>query len=130
MRSQQTPSPAAKASGRKSAATAAKGQGNKEVTPGKHKRGKVVNGKKWCKRCSKWLAVEEFPIGSGQCHEDRRIIQNLRAAADAQGKNAWFKALMTGPEDKLQKKKVFCVKLWLCSPPFRRGGGTYLCEVL
>ena len=50
----------------------------------KKKRGKVVDGKKWCKACQKWLDLKLFPVGSAQCTPDRKIIQNLRNAAMSQ----------------------------------------------
>ena len=69
----------------------------------KKKRGKVVNGKKWCKACQKWLDVKNFPVGSAQCAPDRKIIQNLRNAAIAQNQQQWFEDLMGGTEERLAK---------------------------
>ena len=63
----------------------------------KGKRNKVVNGKKFCPVCKKWLPAEEFPTGSGQCAIDRRFIQNMTAAACAQGKDDWWKEVQAEP---------------------------------
>lgn len=76
---------------------------SKTKAPDRKKRGKIVDGKKWCKACQKWLAVENFPFGSAQCSDDRRIIQNLRKAAIAQNEVEWMDGLMSGPEEKLAK---------------------------
>jgi hypothetical protein len=78
---------------------AGKGDGKK---PGdKKKRHKVVNGQKWCPPCGKWLPVGDFPSGSGQCAIDRRILQNLKNAADAQGQLDWYEECIS-KEDSLQ----------------------------
>ncbi len=65
-------------------------------------RHKVVNGKKLCPCCGKMLPVEEFPIGSGNCGTDKRIIHNLVYTAKVQGKEAWLKEQMEDPA-KLRK---------------------------
>jgi hypothetical protein len=46
---------------------------------GKSRR-KVQAGKKFCVACAKWLPVEQFAAGSGQCGPDRKIIQNLKCS--------------------------------------------------
>jgi hypothetical protein len=69
----------------------------------KKKRGKVVDGKKWCKGCVKWLAVESFPPGSAHCAEDRKVLQNLRNAAKSQGKTDWYEKITTSTEEALCK---------------------------
>ena len=97
-----TKKPASKIGGsRRSTAKAAKAKAQAKTLPKKHQRGKIVKGKKWCRACMKWLPVEQFPAGSGQCAEDRKILQNLRNAAEAQGKARWFDSLQTGPEERL-----------------------------
>jgi hypothetical protein len=69
----------------------------------KKKRGKIVDGKKWCKGCLKWLALEAFPPGSAHCAEDRKVLQNLRNAAKSQGKMEWYEKITTSTEEALCK---------------------------
>ena len=38
----------------------------------------------------KWLPLEDFPVGSGQCEPDRRLMQNMPHAAKSQNKPAWW----------------------------------------
>ena len=56
------------------------------------------DGMKFCPACQKWLPIESFPRGSGQCFEDRQAIQNLRAAAAAQGKKEWLEEQLQNPQ--------------------------------
>jgi hypothetical protein len=65
-------------------------------------RRKIIGGKKLCPACGKMLPLESFPIGSGQCATDRKIIQNITYAAKAQGKSEWFAEQLRDPA-KLKK---------------------------
>ena len=76
-----------------------KGKGRLKVVNkfGKTK-GNVKAGKKFCPACSRWLPIEEFPTGSGQCGTDRKVMQNLRNAAVAQDQVAWWEDTVKDPE--------------------------------
>ena len=65
----------------------------KAKAPPKSKRYKVVNGLKYCPPCGKWLSVDCFPFGSGQCWDDRLAIQNIQAAAKTQDQLEWWNAV-------------------------------------
>ena len=69
---------------------------------GKTRSRTTKDGKKFCAPCGRWLPVEEFPPGSGQCGEDRKAIQNLRNAAAAQGQSDWWEEACCNPA-KLKK---------------------------
>ena len=69
----------------------------------KKKRGRVVNGKKWCRPCQKWLPLHEFPVGSAHCAVDRKVVQNLRNASIAQDQMQWYDELMDGPDERIAK---------------------------
>lgn len=68
------------------------------------KRRKAANGKKWCPAHGRYEPLESFPTGSGQCGDGRKILQNLRNAAIAQGQQEWFENMIRDPA--LLKKTV------------------------
>ena len=59
---------------------------------------RAVSGKKWCLAHGKYEPVENFPSGSGQCAIGRRILQNLRKAAIAQGMQKWLDKVLADPK--------------------------------
>ena len=65
-------------------------------------RGRVKDGKKFCPACGKWLPISDFPAGSGQCGDNRKVIQNLGYAAKAQGQDEWWEETRRDPA-KLKK---------------------------
>ena len=73
-----------------------------KAKPKKSRRGKSVNGFKYCVPCKKWLPMESFPSGSAQCAPDRQAIQSLRNAAVAQNEMTWFNEAFND-DDKLAK---------------------------
>jgi hypothetical protein len=63
--------------------------GNVVDEKGKVRR-KAAAGKKRCPVCAKDLPLECFPVGSGQCGTDKKIVQNLKYSAKVQGKSEWL----------------------------------------
>ncbi len=47
--------------------------------------------------CKKQLPLDQFPLGSGQCGFDKRVIQNIKYAAKAQGQEAWLAEQLACP---------------------------------
>ena len=84
--------------GKSLAVAAAKAKGQPKTKPPPKKRYKVVNGQKWCPPCGDWHPIDQFPDGSGQCTEGRKIIHNIRNAAHAQGQVEWFSSIMANEE--------------------------------
>ena len=69
----------------------------------KKSRNKIVNGKKYCRPCGKWEALDLFPQGGSACADSRRVIQNLGRAAEAQGLWNWFVDKQNNDESAFQK---------------------------
>ena len=53
-------------------------------------KGTGVKGQKQCQGCFKYFRIEEFPPGSVYCSKDKKAINNLTRAAQAQGQTTWF----------------------------------------
>jgi hypothetical protein len=107
-----------------------------EPKPGKAKKGKVgtgkktkvldekgksrrmaVGGKKFCVPCGKWLPVDAFAPGSGQCGPDRRILQNLKYTAKSQGNAPWLDEQLADPH---KMKRLFSAYKLKCFDAFLR----------
>ena len=77
-------------------------------------RKKVSNGKKFCPAHNKMEPIENFPQGSGQCGEGRKIVQNLRNAAKAQDQMPWFESIARDPKKLAKAVHAYQVR---CPPP-------------
>lgn len=77
-----------------------KGQGPCKGQGGRPKRAKA--GMKRCYACNKDLPIDQFPLGSAHCSNDRQPVQNLASAAKAQGQDTWWAEVIQDPK-KLQK---------------------------
>ena len=108
--------------GRSAKAKAAKDDGKNGKLKIVNKFGKTRSrttkgGKKFCPACGKWLPAENFPPGSGQCGDDRKVIQNLKNAAIAQDQLAWWNEVCQDPE---KLKKVLKAYRESAPPPGKR----------
>ena len=64
----------------------------------------MVNGKKWCSGHDRMEPIEDFPQGSGQCHEIKKAIQNITNAAANQGCAEWLVELRNQKDQKPWKR--------------------------
>lgn len=69
------------------------GQGHcKGQDSGRPKKAKL--GMKRCPACNKDLPIDQFPVGSSMCSNDKQPVQNLTYAAKAQGQDTWWAEVM------------------------------------
>ena len=73
----------------------------------------IQNPKKRRPPCAKLEPVDNFPKGSGQCGDGRRIMQNLMAASVAQGQVVWYDEVVS---DAKQLAKVVAAYRACCPP--------------
>lgn len=77
--------------------------------------------KKKCKLCRKWFCLEEFPLNSSFCRDDKRSVDCLFHQAAAQGKAEWFQEARQDPERLEKLVKKFNEKCPKAGPKVKRG---------
>ncbi len=113
--------------GRQTPTTPASGSGGKTPAtstsaPMKLKaKAKEEKEKKKCKLCKKWYGLEEFPLNSSYCREDKRTVDCLHHQATSQGKLEWFQEVRQDPDRLEQLVKKFNEKCPKVGPKAKRG---------
>ena len=101
--------------GRKPGGGRGRGRGPQRPNPKAKAKSKAkAKGNKHCRGCNSWLSRESFPPGSAYCIIDKKVVQNLRYAAQTQGKLDWYQEVLN--DDKLilkacQNYKVRCLEI-------------------
>ena len=84
-------------------------------------KAKAKEEKKKCKLCKKWYCLDEFPLNSSYCREDKRTVDCLYHQAIAQGKLEWYQEVRQDPDRLEQLVKKFNEKCPKTGPKSKRG---------
>ena len=70
-------------------------------------RGRIVDGKKLCDPCGKWLDVAAFPAGSSMCADHWKAFRAMKHAVHREGQMACWEEFSKDPEKLIKMRKAF-----------------------